>query len=106
MASGIVYMTQNVSAALGVALVSSVFLNSLRSELAEKAPMADYRIVESFGPEIGNAAQAEAFASALSHAGLVVAIVVFLGAAVAIFLPRTFTFSHSPEAQSIPSVGA
>ena len=105
-ASGIVYMTQNVSAALGVALVSSVFLNSLRSELAEKAPMADYRIVESFGPEIGNAAQAEAFASALSNAGLVVAIVVFLGAAVAIFLPRAFTFSHSREAQSIPSVGA
>ena len=105
-ASGMVYMTQNVSAALGVALVSSVFLNSLRSELADKAPMADFQIVESVGPEIGNVAQAEAFASALSHAGLVLAIVLFVGAAVAILLPRTFTFSRSREAQSIPSVGA
>ena len=101
-ASGIVYMTQNVSATLGIALVSSVFLSSLRAELATRDPAADYEMVQSFGPAVGSVPQAEAFAVALSYAGLVVAIVLLLGAVAAFFLPREFTVSPSP---SSPVVG-
>ncbi len=92
-ASGIVYMTQNVSATLGIALVSSVFLSSLRAELATRDPAADYEMVQSLGPAVGSVPQAEAFAVALSYAGLVVAIVLLLGAAAAFFLPRDFNVS-------------
>ncbi len=99
-ASGIANMMQNVSAALGVALVSAVFLNSLRSELAEKAPSADYQRVQSFGPEIGSVVQAEAFANAMSDAALAVVIVLFLGAAIAFFLPKDFSIS-GPVAPSL-----
>ena len=87
-ASGIVYMTQNVSATLGVALVSAVFLSSLRAELMERDPTADYHAVQTLGPAAGNVAQAEAFAVALSYSGLVVAVVLLLGAVAAVFLPR------------------
>ena len=96
-ASGIVYMTQNVSATLGVALVSSVFLSSLRAELAARDPTAAYDAVQTFGPAVGNVAQAEAFAVALSYSGLVVAVVLILGAASAVFLPRGISVSPRRE---------
>ena len=92
-ASGIVYMTQNISATLGIALVSSVFLSSLRAELTTRDPTADYEMVQSFGPAVGNVPQAEAFAVALSYAGLVVAVVLLLGAVAAVFLPKDFDVS-------------
>ena len=92
-ASGIVYMTQNISATLGIALVSSVFLSSLRAELASRDPTADYEMVQSFGPAVGSVPQAEAFAVALSYAGLVVAVVLLLGAVAAVFLPKDFDVS-------------
>ena len=103
-ASGIVYMTQNVSATLGIALVSSVFLSSLRAGLVERDLTSDYDAVQTFGPAVGNAAQAEAFAVALSHAGLVVAVVLLLGAAAAVFLPRNFSVSpHRLNSENMPN---
>lgn len=87
-ASGMVNMMQNVAAALGVACVSAVFLNSLRSGLAKRAPAVDHQLVQAFGPDMGSVAQAEAFANALSTAALVVMAVLFLGAVVALFLPK------------------
>ena len=87
-ASGMVNMMQNVAAALGVACVSAVFLNSLRSGLAQRAPGVDHQRVQAFGPDVGSIAQAEAFANALSTAALVVIAVLFLGAVVALFLPK------------------
>ncbi len=95
-ASGIVYMTQNVSATLGIALASSVFLSTLRAELAIRDPAADYSAVQSFGPAVGSVPQAEAFAVALSYSGLVVAVVLFLGAAAAFFLPRETSVAPKP----------
>ena len=92
-ASGMVYMTQNVAATLGIALVSTVFLSSLRAQLAERDPTADYDAVQTFGPAVGSIPQAEAFAVALSYAGLVVAVVLILGAAAAFFLPRNSNVS-------------
>ncbi len=86
-ASGMVNMMQNVSAVLGVALVSAVFLSSLRSGLAEHAPGADYNRVQAFGP--GDTLQAEAFANALSDAAVVVMVVLIAGAVIALFLPKT-----------------
>ena len=104
-ASGIVYMTQNVSATLGIALVSSVFLTSLRVGLAERDLTADYDAVQTFGPAVGNVAQAEAFAVALSHAGLVVVVVLILGAAAAVFLPRDFSISpQQPDSAKTPNI--
>lgn len=85
-ASGMVNMMQNVSAVLGVALVSSVFLNSLRSNLEETAPGADYKRVQAFGP--ADPVQAEAFANALSNAAIVVMVVLIAGALIALLLPR------------------
>ena len=105
-ASGIVYMTQNVAATLGIALVSTVFLSSLRSELTARDPSADLDAVQTFGPAIGNVAQAEAFAVALSYSGLVVAVVLFLGAAAAVFLPRNFSIApkkRSPDKTTVNS---
>ena len=96
-ASGIVYMTQNVSATLGIALVSSVFLSSLRVGLAERDLTADYDAVQTFGPAVGNVAQAEAFAVALSYAGLVVVVVMILGVAAAVFLPRGLSVAPQPS---------
>ena len=96
-ASGIVYMTQNVAATLGVALVSTVFLSSLRAQLSERDPTADYDAVQTFGPAVGNVPQAEAFAVALSYAGLVVALVLILGAITAAFLPKNHTPSPKPS---------
>lgn len=87
-ASGLVNMMQNVATALGVACVSSVFLNSLRSGLAERDPTVDYQRVQAFGPDVGSVVQAEAFASALSTCALVVMAVLFVGAIVAIFMPK------------------
>ena len=105
-ASGILYMTQNVSATLGIALVSSVFLTSLRVGLAERDLTADYDAVQTFGPAVGNVAQAEAFAVALSFAGLVVAVVLILGAASAVFLPRDFSVSpQQPDGGKTPDGG-
>ena len=101
-ASGILYMTQNVSATLGIALVSSVFLTSLRVGLAERDLTADYDAVQTFGPAVGNVAQAEAFAVALSHAGLVVVVVLILGAAAAVFLPRDFSVSPNRQGSENP----
>jgi EmrB/QacA subfamily drug resistance transporter len=86
-ASGMVNMMQNVSAVLGVALVSAVFLNSLRSGLAKLAPGVDYQRVQAFGPS--DALQAEVFANALADAALVVMVVLILGAIIALFLPKT-----------------
>ena len=52
---------------------------------------------------MGSVPQAEAFAVALSYAGLVVAIVLLLGAAAAFFLPRDFNVS--PQKADCPGRG-
>ena len=87
-ASGILNMMQNVSGALGVALVAAVFLTSLKSGLASKAPRVDYQSVQAFGPETGSLPQAEVFINAMSNAALVVTAVLFLGVAISLFLPK------------------
>ena len=99
-ASGIVYMTQNVAATLGIALVSTVFLSTLRAQLSERDPTADYDAVQTFGPAVGSVAQAEAFAVALSYAGLVVALVLILGAITATLLPQNPTTPQSDDSEN------
>ena len=87
-ASGIINMVQNVSSALGVASVSAIFLHSLRSGLVDTISGVDYQRIQAFGPDAGNIAQSEAFVSALSSAATVIMVVLFLGVAVALFLPK------------------
>ena len=48
----------------------------------------DYQRIQAFGPDAGNIAQSEAFVSALSSAATVIMVVLFLGVAVALFLPK------------------
>ena len=86
-ASGIVSMLQNVSAALGVAAVSAVFLSSLKVGLTESASSDLFQQVQAFGPTAGDIPQAEAFSGALADAAIVVTVVMFLGAAAAFYLP-------------------
>jgi hypothetical protein len=97
-ASGMVNMMQNVSAVLGVALVSAVFLNSLRSSLADLAPGVDYKRVQAFGPR--DTLQAEAFANALADAALVVMVVLIAGALISLLLPKTTAHSRTFRAAS------
>ena len=93
-ASGIVNMMQNVSASLGIASVSAIFLASLRSELAQAAPGVDYQQVQAFGPAVGDVAQAGAFANALSNGAIIVMVVLFVGAAIALLLPKDTAHSQ------------
>ena len=83
-ASGIVSMLQNVSAALEVSAVS---LSSLSVGLTKSASNDLFQQVQAFGPTAGDIPQAEAFSGALADAAIVVAVVMFLGAAAAFFLP-------------------
>ena len=81
-------MVQNVSSALGVACVSAIFLHSLRSGLVDTIDGVDYQRIQAFGPDVGNIAQSEVFVNAISSAAAVIMLVLFLGAAVALFLPK------------------
>ena len=73
--------------------------------MAERDPSVDYDAVQTFGPAVGNVAQAEAFAVALSHAGLVVVVVLVLGVAAAVFLPRDFSLSpQQPDSAKTPNI--
>ena len=85
--SGVMNMLQNVSAALGVAIVSAVFLVSLRNHILNLAPGIDYVHVQAFGPNQADPNQMEAFARALSSGAMLVMVVLLIGTVAAIFLP-------------------
>lgn len=92
-ASGIVSMVQNVSAGIGVAAVSAIFLSSLKVGLSDDSPLGLFQQIQAFGPAAGDAAQAQIFTGALSDAAIVVAVVMFIGAAIACLLPREHSLS-------------
>ena len=85
--SGVMNMLQNVSAALGVAAVSAIFLASLRNNILRLAPDVDYVHVQAFGPSQADPNQMEAFASALSTGAMFVMIILLIGALASLFLP-------------------
>jgi len=93
--SGVMNMLQNVSAALGVAAVSAVFLASLRNNILNLAPGVDYVQVQAFGPNHADPNQMEAFARALTSGAMFVMVVLLIGVVVALFLP-----SDSPKRNS------
>jgi EmrB/QacA subfamily drug resistance transporter len=87
--SGVMNMLQNVSAALGVAGVSAVFLVSLKNHIIRLAPGIDYVQVQAFGPDQADPNQMEAFARALSSGATFVMVMLLIGVVAALFLPSS-----------------